>query len=236
MLHVDGLEGRVAVVTGAARGIGHRIAEVLHENGALVAGLDIKPPTDEWILGLSCDVSSEADVEASFAAVEEQLGTVSVLVINAGIYPVESFESTTLDLWKRTIDINLTGAFLCARRVLGPMREMGYGRIVTMGSSAGKAGGARNVAAYAASKAGVMTLAKSIANEYAAYGITSNSLAPALIDTEMIAEQHDLISRIPVGRFGTVDEVAALVAFLCSSHAGYITGEVTDINGGFLID
>jgi 3-oxoacyl-[acyl-carrier protein] reductase len=110
MLHVDGLEGRVAVVTGAARGIGHRIAEVLHENGALVAGLDIKPPTDEWILGLSCDVSSEADVEASFAAVEEQLGTVSVLVINAGIYPVESFESTTLDLWKRTIDINLTGA------------------------------------------------------------------------------------------------------------------------------
>ena len=95
---------------------------------------------------------------------------------------------------------------------------------------------ARSVAAYAASKGGIMTLAKSIANEYASYGITSNALAPALIDTEMIANTRDLVSRIPVGRFGTVDEVASLVAFLCSSHAGYITGEVTDINGGFLID
>ena len=81
-----------------------------------------------------------------------------------------------------------------------------------------------------------MTLAKSIANEYAPYGITANSLAPTLIDTEMIASNRDLVSRIPVGRFGTVDEVAALVAFLCSAHSGYITGEVTDINGGFLID
>jgi NAD(P)-dependent dehydrogenase (short-subunit alcohol dehydrogenase family) len=92
------------------------------------------------------------------------------------------------------------------------------------------------VAAYAASKAGVMTLMKSIANEYAKYGITANALAPALIDTPMIANTRDLVSRIPVGRFGTVDEVASLVAFLASGHAGYITGEVTDINGGFLID
>jgi NAD(P)-dependent dehydrogenase (short-subunit alcohol dehydrogenase family) len=236
MLRVDGLEGRIAVVTGAARGIGHRIAEVLYENGAIVAGLDIVPPNDDWILGLSCDVSNEAEVDVAFRTIEERLGSASVLVINAGIYPVAPFESTTLDLWNRTLAINLTGAFLCARRAVGAMREMGYGRIVAIGSSAGKAGGARSVAAYAASKAGVMTLTKSIANEYAAFGITANSLAPALIDTEMIADQRDLVSRIPVGRLGTVDEVASLVAFLCSEHAGYITGEVTDINGGFLID
>ena len=116
------------------------------------------------------------------------------------------------------------------------MREQRYGRIVAIGSSAGKAGGARSVAAYAASKGGLMTLAKSIANEYAAYGITSNALAPTLIDTDMIADQRDLVSRIPVGRFGKPEEVAALVAFLASEHAGYITGEVTDINGGFLVD
>jgi NAD(P)-dependent dehydrogenase (short-subunit alcohol dehydrogenase family) len=132
--------------------------------------------------------------------------------------------------------INLTGAFLAARRALPGMRAQGYGRLVGIGSSAGKAGGARSIAAYAASKGALMTMMKSIANEYAKFGITSNALAPALIDTEMIAATRDLVTRIPVGRFGTTDEVGALVAFLCSEHAGYITGEVTDINGGFLID
>ena len=159
-----------------------------------------------------------------------------MLVINAGIFPIVPFEETTRELWDRTLAINLTGGFLCARRVLPGMREQHYGRIVAIGSSAGKAGGARSVAAYAASKGGLMTLAKSIANEYAAYGITSNALAPTLIDTDMIADQRDLVSRIPVGRFGRPEEVAALVAFLASEHAGYITGEVTDINGGFLVD
>jgi 2-hydroxycyclohexanecarboxyl-CoA dehydrogenase len=236
MLRVDGLEGRVAVVTGAGRGIGRRVAEVLHENGARVAGFDLEPPSFSEVLGLRCDVTDEEEVDTAFTRVESELGPVSVLVLNAGIYPIVPFEETSLDLWKRTIDVNLTGAFICAKRALPGMRAMGYGRVVAMGSSAGKAGGARSIAAYAASKAGLMTLAKSIANEYASYGVTSNALAPALIDTEMIASTRDLLPRIPVGRFGTADEVAALVAFLCSSHAGYITGEVTDINGGFLID
>lgn len=236
MIQVEGLEGRVAVVTGAGRGIGQRIAEVLAGNGARVAALDLQAPQHDGIMGIACDVSDESAVDAAFRAVEAELGSPSVLVLNAGIFPIVPFEETTLEVWRRTIDINLTGAFLCARRALPAMREQKYGRIVAMGSSAGKAGGARSVAAYAASKAGLMTLAKSIANEYAAHGITSNALAPALIDTEMIANTRDLLSRIPVGRFGTTDEVASLVAFLCSSHAGYITGEVTDINGGFLID
>lgn len=236
MIQVEGLDGRTAVVTGAGRGIGQRIAEVLAGNGARVAALDLEAPDHAGIVGIACDVSDEGAVEDAFQNVERELGAISVLVLNAGIFPIVPFEETTRELWDRTMAINLTGAFLCARRALPAMREAGYGRIVGMGSSAGKAGGARSVAAYAASKAGLMTLMKSIAQEYAAHGITANALAPTLIDTPMIANTRDLVSRIPVGRFGTVDEVASLVAFLCSSHAGYITGEVTDINGGFLID
>jgi NAD(P)-dependent dehydrogenase (short-subunit alcohol dehydrogenase family) len=236
MIQVDGLADRVAVVTGAGRGIGQRIAEVLAGNGAKVAALDLEAPDHDRILGIACDVSDEAAIEAAFERIEADLGTVSVLVLNAGIYPIVPFEETSRELWDKTIAINLTGAFLCARRAVPGMREQGYGRIVGIGSSAGKAGGKRSVAAYAASKAGVMTLMKSIANEYARHGITANALAPALIDTPMIADTRDLVNLIPVGRFGTVDEVASLVAFLASEHAGYITGEVTDINGGFLID
>lgn len=235
MIHVDGLEGRVAVVTGAGRGIGQRITEVLVANGALVAGLDLTAPEHDGVLGIECDVSDEAAVGAAFDEVEARLGTTSVLVLNAGILPVGPFEETSTALWERTLSINLTGAFFTLRRAIPGMRNLGYGRIVAIGAAAGKSGGARS-AAFAVSKAGLMTLTKSIASEFAREGITANAVAPALIDTDMIASTRDLASRIPVGRLGTTTEVAEAVAYLCSAHAGYITGEILDINGGTLID
>ena len=235
MIHVEGLEGRVAVETGAGRGIGLRIAESLLANGAQVAALDVVPPEREDILAIECDISDEPAVNAAFDQLEAALGPASVLILNAGITSLAPFEKTSTELWERTLSINLTGAFLAARRAIPGMRAMGYGRIVALGAAAGKSGGTRS-AAYAASKAGLMTLVKSLAAEYARDGITANVVAPALIDTGMLVNERELVERVPVGRLGTTDEVAALVTFLASGHAGYITGEVVDINGGTLID
>jgi 2-hydroxycyclohexanecarboxyl-CoA dehydrogenase len=235
-MRLDGIAGRVAFVTGGGRGIGRCIAETLRDQGARVADGDLAAPAIEGVLGVDLNVTSPVSIEAAFARVEEELGTVELLVLNAGIYVVEPFEDTTLESWRQTIDVNLTGAFLCARRALPSMRAAGFGRIVAIGSSAGKTGGKRHAAAYGASKAGIMVMAKSIASEYAEHGITANALAPALIDTEMIAGMPDLARMIPVGRLGKPEEVAAVVAYLCSTQAAYITGEVVDVNGGFLID
>ena len=235
-MKLDGIEGRVAFVTGGGRGIGRCIAETLRDQGARTAGGVLRAPEIEGVLGIDLEVTSPESVDAAFARVEQELGPVELLVLNAGIYVVEPFEETSLESWRRTIDVNLTGAFLCAQRALPAMREAGFGRVVALGSSAGKTGGKRHAAAYGASKAGIMVMAKSIASEYAEHGITANALAPALIDTDMIAGLPDMSGMIPVGRLGRPDEVAGVVAYLCSTQAAYITGEVVDVNGGFLID
>jgi len=235
-MRLDGLDNRVALVTGGARGIGRCIAETLRDQGARVAAGDLEPPQIEGVLGLVLDVRAEQSVDEGFGLVEAELGPVDVLVLNAGIYVVESLEDTTLASWRETMAVNLDGAFLCARRALPGMRERGYGRVVAVGSSAGKSGGKRPAAAYGASKAGIMTLAKGLALEFGGTGVTVNAVAPALIDTDMISGLPDLSSLIPVGRIGTPQDVADVVAFLASAHTGYVTGEVVDVNGGFLID
>jgi NAD(P)-dependent dehydrogenase (short-subunit alcohol dehydrogenase family) len=235
-VRLEGIDGRVAFVTGAARGIGRCIAETLRDQGARVAAGDLGAPEIDGVLGVEVDVADETAVDRAFARIEDELAPVELLVLNAGIFVIEPFEETTLASWRRTLDVNLTGAFLCARRALPGMRERGFGRVVAIGSSAGKTGGAKSVAAYGASKAGIMAMAKSIASEYAGTGVTANALAPALIDTDMVAAMPDMRERVPLGRFGTTQEVADVVAFLCSDHSSFITGEVVDVNGGFLID
>lgn len=235
-MRLQGLSDRVAMVTGAGRGIGLRIAETLAAQQATVVAADLEPPAAEGLHGVTMDVSDEDSVERAFALTEAQHGPVEILVLNAGIFEVQPLAETTLDSWRRTLAVNLDGPFLCARRALGQMRSRGYGRIVAVGSSAAITGGSVACAAYAASKAGLMTLVKSIAQEYGRDGITANAVAPALIVTPMVKNIEHLADHVLVGRLGWPDDVAACVAFLCSAHAGYLTGEIVDVNGGFVID
>lgn len=234
-MKLDGFSGRGALVTGGARGIGREIAERLRDLGAQVAVGDLTVPEIPGCTGIQMDVTNEESVKVGVQQARAAVGSIDILVLNAGIFVIEPFEETSLESWQKSIAVNLTGAFLVARAVLPAMREAGYGRVVSVGSSAGITGGAKSVAAYGASKAGVMALAKAIASEYAPHGVTSNAIAPTLIETDMVKGMPDMAARIPIGRLGQPAEVADLVAFLCSAHAGFITGAVVDINGGFLI-
>ncbi len=237
-MRLAGLEGRVALVTGAGRGIGLRIAETLAALGARTAGGDLAAPEIPGVLGVELDVTNEGSVDRAFASIESELGPPELLVLNAGIFVIEPTEETSLESWRRTMSVNLDGAFLCARRALPAMRERGFGRLVAMGSATGISADPEQCAAYAASKAGIMALMKSIAREYGRHGITANALAPTIIRTPMLDPSNvpGLVDRIIVGRVGETDDVAACVAFLCSDHASYITGEVLDVTGGYHID
>lgn len=235
-MQFDGIEGRVVFITGGGRGIGRAIADLLSSQGAKVAVGDLQAPAIDGVLGLELDVTSAASVDSAFARVEEQYGPVEILVINAGIFVVGPFEDMDPEMWERVMGVNSTGAFFCAHRAIKHMREIGYGRIVSIGSSGGKTPGKNPSAAYNASKAAMMMLTKSIASEYGQFGITANVIAPSFIRTEMIADLPDVTARIPVGRLGTPEEIAGMTAYLCSTPAAFITGEVVDVNGGVFID
>jgi NAD(P)-dependent dehydrogenase (short-subunit alcohol dehydrogenase family) len=233
-LRLEGVAGRVAVVTGSSSGIGRRVAETLAGLGAHVAGIDVRDDdTPATELSRIADVAEPTEVEAAFAAVESALGPATILVTAAGIFQPCLVADLDRSTWARTLDVNLTGTFLCAQRAIAGMRPAGGGRIVTVASAAGLDGGDTACAHYAASKGGVIALAKALARETAGDGITVNVVAPRNVRTPMIVGMEpELEAAAPVGRLGTTDDVAALVAFLCSDHASYVTGEVVGLTGG----
>jgi NAD(P)-dependent dehydrogenase (short-subunit alcohol dehydrogenase family) len=157
-VRLNGIEDRVALVTGAGRGIGRCIAETLRELGAKTAAGDLQSPTLAGVLGVALDVSDEHSVEQAFGEIESGLGAVELLVLNAGIMVSQPFSQVSLEVWRRQLEVNLTGAFLCARRALPAMVDSGAGSIVAVGSSAGKTGGGVAAAAYSQCTEGVMTL------------------------------------------------------------------------------
>ncbi len=162
------------------------------------------------------------------------VGPAELLVTCAGVFEPTPIAELASDRWRHTLEVNLTGTFLCARRALPSMRAAGLRRIVTISSGAGIDGGTEACAHYAASKGGVIALSKSLSKEVARDGVTVNVVAPRVVRTPMIAGMEDeLLPQIPVGRLGEPDDVAGAVAFLCSSHASYVTGEVLVLNGGW---
>jgi 2-dehydro-3-deoxy-L-rhamnonate dehydrogenase (NAD+) len=230
-------DGRVALVTGGSSGIGAAVAQRLLAEGARVASLDLAEHSPEGVVGIAGDVSSSADVEAAVARVTSELGPVDVLVCSAGI---TGGSLRTVDVdddeWRRVFAINSDGVFFCNRAVVGGMTERGYGRIVNVASIAGKEGNPM-AAAYSASKASVIAMTKAIGKDLAGTGVLVNAIAPAVIETPLLAgmsEEHIryMVEKIPMARLGSVDEVAALVCWLASEECSFSTGATYDISGG----
>jgi 3-oxoacyl-[acyl-carrier protein] reductase len=237
--------GRRAIVTGGAAGIGLAVVRRLLEGGARVSVWD----ADEAALGRlgaevgaavdarAIDVRSAEGVAAAAAATEKALGGIDILVCSAGISgPNHTTWEYPLDAWHRVVDINLHGVFHCCRSAVPFMLETGYGRIVNIASIAGKEGNP-NAPAYSASKAAVIGLTKSLGKELAKTGIRVNCVTPAAVRTaifDQMSRQHIdfMLSKIPMGRFGSVDEIAALVGWLASEDCSFSTGAVFDLSGG----
>jgi NAD(P)-dependent dehydrogenase (short-subunit alcohol dehydrogenase family) len=229
--------GRVALVTGAASGIGAATAARLMAEGARVATVDLHASGPDGALALEGDVSVSADVEAAVAATTAELGPVDVLVCSAGIAGASLRTQDVTDAeWRRVLATNADGVFWCNRAVVAGMAERGYGRIVNVASIAGKEGNPM-AAAYSASKAAVIALTKAIGKDFAGTGVSVNCIAPAVIETPMLdgISQHHvdyMIERIPMGRMGKADEVAALICWLASEECSFSTGATFDISGG----
>ena len=246
--------GRVAVVTGAGSGMGlaigkdlagrgHRVA-VTDRDGAAVEALasEIRASGGQAV-GLQVDVSDRAAIDAAWDAVRGEFGPIEIVVTSAGIDEFQPFTDITIDAWDRMLAVNLTGTFHCLQAAVPDMLAAQWGRIVTISSSSAQSGASR-MAHYVASKGGVVGLTKALALELAPHGITVNSIPPGFINTEMAQRAEargDLPSidavaaRTPVRRAGTPEDIAAACAFLCSEDAGYITGQLIGVNGGWYL-
>ena len=244
------LNGKTVVVTGAAGAMGLAVVRNMLEDGAQVALVDVDAMRlDSLIrflrgttLAVSCDVSESGAVRQAHSQIEKVLGPVDILVNNAGILSDDKAEATTDEGWRRVMAVNLDGAFYWSRAVLPQMRKRGWGRIINVGSLAAKSGGLTTGTAYSTSKGALAAPTFSLAREAAADGVTVNAVAPAYVKTPMITEQlneaqrRQLLAQIPVGRFCEPEEFAHAVRFLASPLAGFITGEVLDVNGGLHMD
>jgi 3-oxoacyl-[acyl-carrier protein] reductase len=241
------LTGRTAFVTGSTRGIGLSVARTLHAAGAGVAivGRDaaraqiVAVELGERAVGVACDVADAAQVEAAIAAAEQALGPIDILVNNAGLTRDNILLRLSEDDWDVVLDANLKGAFLTTRTVIKGMMKRRSGRIINITSVVGLTGN-KGQANYAASKAGLIGLTKSVAKEYARRGVLANCIAPGFIETDMTAAlpseaRTALLEQIALGRLGRPEEIAAAVLFLASDLAAYITGQVLVVDGGMVI-
>lgn len=242
---------RVAVVTGGASGVGRSICEHLAAAGAAVAVVDVDGAGAERVAaGLSkdggrtahfgVDVGDRAAVAAAWDGVRSALGPVEILVTSAARSGFTPFEEITAEAWERMVRVNLTGTFHCIQLAIPDMVAAGWGRIVTVSSAAGQTGSMLQ-GDYSATKGGVIALTKTVALEYAARGITANTIPPFVIDTPLmrqaqangfLPEDKYLLRAVPAGRLGTGDDIGQAAAFLCSEGAGYLTGQVIGVNGG----
>ena len=246
------LDGKVAIITGAGRGIGRAIALALARDGADVVVNDVDLQSAEATadkvramgrraLPIKADVSVEEEVIKMVKTALKAFGKIDILVNNAAIFSSISLEDITEEKWDKTMKINLKSVFLCSQAVMKFMKRQRSGKIVNIASLAGKVGGIVAGADYAASKAGVICLTKSLAKQLASYSINVNAVAPAWIETDMMKDwpretKEAVLRQIPLGRFGKPEEVAEAVVFLASDGAGFITGATIDINGGILMD
>ncbi|WP_067649980.1 SDR family NAD(P)-dependent oxidoreductase [Nocardia harenae] len=243
-----------AVVTGGASGMGLAIAQRLAGRGDRVAILDLDGAGAEraaaeirdkgdTATGFAADVTDRAAVDAALAATRATYGPIDVLVTSAGLVAFQPFTEISLESWNRVLAVNLTGTFHCVQAVLPDMLAGRWGRIVTISSSSAQRG-SPGMVHYTASKGAVIAMTKGLAREYAARGITVNTIPPSGIDTPMsrssqaagqLPDSATMASAIPVGFLGTGDDIAAACAFLCSDDARYITGQVVGVNGGTVI-
>ena len=245
-------KGRVAIVTGAGRGIGRAVAHRLAAGGAKLVVNDVSQQSAESVarelrgLGTEAfsapgDISKSTDVNDMMDTAITNFGVVHILVNNAGILRPTAVIDIEEDEWDLVVSVNLRGTYLCSRAALPTMREAGWGRIVNFSSTAGKNVSTVGGAHYTAAKAGILGFTRHLAKEEAGYGITVNSVCPGLIDTEMVRTTIDpdltkaYAASFPIPRLGEPEEVAELVAFLASDRAAYITGASLDINGGDLM-
>ena len=237
MGNAERFSGKVAVVTGASSGIGAAVASRLRDEGGRVASFDLDVEAPEGVLSLEGDVSRSADVDRAVADAQRELGPIDVLVCSAGV-PGASLATVdvTDEEWRRVMGINADGVFFCNRAVISGMVERGYGRIVNVASIAGKEGNPM-AGAYSASKAAVIALTKAVGKDLARTGVIVNCVAPAVIETPIldgISEEHIgyMVERIPMGRMGEPEEVAALICWLASEECSFSTGATYDISGG----